>query len=280
MLFSTLSFATMGALAHSLREDTPWEVTVLARSVVVLALSGGIVFASGSPLRIWRPWQLWARSIAGSVCMLFVFFSFTRLPVSIVITLLNLAPVWVAVASWFMLPETRSKGVWLAIAVGIIGVVLIQRPHLAEGRHAVLAPLVASFLLAIVMMALHEVRDVDSRSVVLHFAMTAFVTSLCMFLFSAVRAPLEVRLHGSTIVMLIATGVAATLGQLFLTVAFASGPPAKVSVVGLTQVGFAMLYDVGLRGHQFGALSLLGILLVLAPAGWLLHAARHEFVEE
>ena len=80
--------------------------------------------------------------------------------------------------------------------------------------------------------------------------------------------------------MLIATGVAATSGQLFLTVAFAAGPPAKVSVVGLTQVGFAMFYDVGIWGHAFNTLSLVGMLLALAPTAWLLYVESRELVEE
>ena len=80
--------------------------------------------------------------------------------------------------------------------------------------------------------------------------------------------------------MLIATGIAATLGQLLLTVAFASGPPAKVSVVGLTQVGFAMFYDVAIWGHELEPLSLIGIVLVVATSGWLLYGERPPLVEE
>ncbi len=280
MLCSALSFATMGALTHALRKDASWEVIALARSIVLLILSGGIVSAAGVKLRFWSPWQLWARSIAGSVSMLFVFYSLTRLPTALVFTLMNLAPAWVAIASWYMLPKTRSKSVWVAVAVGIVGVILLQKPQLAQGNHAIFAPLIASLLLAVVMMALHEVRNVDSRVVVLHFAITAFVTSLAVFLFAATRAPLDLPTEGTTTFLLLATGIAATLGQLFLTVAFAKGPPAKVSVVGLTQVGFALFYDVAIWGHKFGILSFLGMLLVVAPTGWLLYVERRHWVEE
>jgi drug/metabolite transporter (DMT)-like permease len=292
MLLSALSFATMGALVHALsREGTSWEIIALVRSVVVLLLSAGIVYTSRVKFQFWRPWQLWARSIAGSVSMLVVFFSFTRLPVSIVVTLINLAPVWVATASWFMLPKTRSRSAWVAIVVGIVGVVLIQQPELSKGNLAVLAPLAASVLLAIVMLALHQVKDVDSRAVVLHFAIVALWMSLFAAFFCIIRSTLAADLEPSRslailslqwthILLLIATGIAATSGQLFLTVAFAAGPPAKVSVVGLTQVGFALLYDVGIWGHTLNTLSLIGILLVVAPTGWVLYAESHELVEE
>lgn len=280
MLLSALSFATMGALAHALRDEVSWQVTAFTRSVVVLGLSVALVWSAGVTVRIWRPWQLWARSIAGSVSMLFVFFSLARMPISIVVTLMNLAPAWVAIAAWFLWPETRSKSVWVAIAVGIIGVGLIQQPQLAQGNQAVLAPLVASFLLAIVMMALHQTKAVDSRAVVLHFAATAFVTSFCVFLYAELTSGVVFAVNKTTIAMLVATGVAATLGQIFLTLAFASGAPAKVSVVGLTQVGMAMFYDVIVYGHQFNLLSVFGILCIVAPTAWLLYVERQEWVEE
>ncbi len=291
MLLSALSFATMTALAHALsRQGTSWEIIALARSVVVLVLIATIVYANGVKVRFWRPWQLWVRSVAGSVSMLFVFFSVARLPVSIVVTLMNLAPVWVAIASWFMYPKTRSKSVWGAIGIGIIGVAMIQQPELSKGNLAVLAPLCSSVLLAVVMMALHQAKHIDSRAVVLHFAQVALFSSLCVAIFSVSRATVHAELepgaapvllswHWATLLLLLATGVAATLGQLCLTIAFASGPPAKVSVVGLTQVGFALLYDVGIWGHSLNRLSLLGMLLVVTPTAWLLYKDKQELVE-
>jgi drug/metabolite transporter (DMT)-like permease len=280
MLCSAMAFATMGALVHGLRESTDWQIIALARSIVVLVLSGGMVVASGVKFQFWGPRELWARSVAGSLSMLLVYFSLTRLPVSIVMTLLNLAPVWVAIASRFLLPHTRGKGVWVAIGLGLIGVVLIQQPQVSQGNLAVLAPLAASFLLAVVMIALHQAKDVDTRAVVFHFAIMAFLTSFGVYVLSAVPTTRLLSAHWTTMLMLIGTGFAATLGQLFLVAAFASGAPAKVSVVGLTQVGWAMLYDVGVWGHKLGLPSLLGIVLVIAPTAWLIYTDRQVLVEE
>jgi drug/metabolite transporter (DMT)-like permease len=234
-----------------------------------------MVFAAGVKVPLWRPWELWVRSIAGSVSMLFVFFSLSRLPVSIVVTLMNLAPLWVAIASWFLLPLTRSRWVWGVIALGLVGVVMIQQPQLAAGNLAVLAPMASSFLLAIVMLALHRSQGVDARAVVFHFSVISTLTCLAVFVQAALRAPLVITGDGTTVLMLLGTGIAAAMGQLFLTAAFASGPPAKVAVVGLTQVGFALIYDVCLWGHTLGLWSLVGIVLVVAPTALLLYADRH-----
>src|SRR5207249_1309918 len=73
-----------------------------------------------------------------------------------------------------------------------------------------------------------------------------------------------------TAFMLLAVGITATIGQIFLTRAFAAGIPAKVSVVGLTQVVFAMLFDAMIWEKSFSFLTVVGIVLVLAPTAWLL----------
>ena len=74
-------------------------------------------------------------------------------------------------------------------------------------------------------------------------------------------------------------GLAAASGQLFLTLAFASGPPARVSVVGLTQVGFAVLYDLLLWDRSFETASVVGIALVVAPTAWLVWTGRGSLGE-
>ena len=70
--------------------------------------------------------------------------------------------------------------------------------------------------------------------------------------------------------MLLGMGLAATIGQICLTKAFALGDPAKVSIVGLTQVGFGMLFDAAIWGRSFTPLTLSGIALIVAPTAWLL----------
>jgi drug/metabolite transporter (DMT)-like permease len=73
-----------------------------------------------------------------------------------------------------------------------------------------------------------------------------------------------------TLLLLAATGVAATLGQVCVTKAFTSGAPARVSVVGLMQIVFALGLDTLFAGPQFEAITLAGIALVLAPTAWMM----------
>ena len=70
--------------------------------------------------------------------------------------------------------------------------------------------------------------------------------------------------------LLMGVGVCATIGQVFLTKAFAAGPPAKVSVVALTQVAFGMGLDLLDESYTFSLLRPIGVALVLAPTAWLI----------
>lgn len=270
MLCGSLAFAVMGALAHALGASCDWQVIAIARAALPLVLAIGLAQVAGARLVIWRPGTLWVRSIAGSLSMVCMFFALTRLPVSDVFTLNNMFPIWVALLSWPVLNEPPSGQVWLSVASGVLGVVLIQQPHIAEGNFAVVAALASSFLTAVAMLGLHRLQAIDPSAIVAHFSAVALLFCTASYFAFDHSAEAPDLLAGGRLLLLLGIGLSATVGQLFLTRAFAAGPPAKVSVVGLTQVVFSMLLDRLLFGHRFQALALLGMGLVLAPTAWLM----------
>ncbi len=277
MLISAFSFATMGAMAHSLRHEVDWQIVALSRAFVTLVIFGVAAVMAGVRLRFWKPRSLWMRSVPGGVSLVCTFFALAHLPVSIVITLANLSPIWITLLSWPLLRLPPRRGVWVAVLTGVVGVALVQQPQLAHGNYAVLVAVVGSFSIALAMIALHRLQDVDTRVVVFHFSMVAFLFAVATLFFAgewtvSPRFLLDMRI----IAMLLAVGVAATFGQLFLTLAFAAGPPSEVAIVGLTQVVFAFGYDTLFSGHTFDWLTLLGMTLVVAPTAWLLVTAKRR----
>ena len=98
------------------------------------------------------------------------------------------------------------------------------------------------------MLGLHRLRHLHPWAIVVHFSGVA--TFVCLsFFFVGGNVPEP----QTDVFLLLAIGATATVGQLFLTKAFTAGPPAKVSVVGLTQVVFALILDVCLWDHSFSA---------------------------
>ena len=112
------------------------------------------------------------------------------------------------------------------------------------------------------------------RAIVVHFSALACLFSVAaMDLFGTTPHP-RLLSAWQVPVMLMGLGLCATVGQLLLTHAFATGSPAKVAVVGLTQIVFALGFDVLLFRHPLRPLSLLGMALVLAPTAWLMLRRR------
>jgi drug/metabolite transporter (DMT)-like permease len=219
------------------------------------------------------------RSVAGSISLVGTFYALTRLPISDVFTVTNMFPVWVALFSWPMLGEFPSAKVWLSVACGAAGVVLIQRPHILAGNFAILIALSVSVFTALAMIGLHRLRGLDTRAVVVHFSAVslAFATA-ALFLFPRQRDWHE--LDWWEIRDLAGVGLFATLGQIFLTKAFTLGDPAKISVVGLTQIVFSLTLDVLVLGHALDPVKLLGVPLVIAPTAWLLLHHHHPVKTE
>jgi drug/metabolite transporter (DMT)-like permease len=270
MVSGSLSFAFMATIAHALSSFYDWQVIALARTFLAMSFAAVLAGVARVPLIFPGPPVLWMRSIAGSLSLVGTFFAFTRLPVSDVLTLTNLFPIWVALLSWPVLKERPSLQVWLSVASSITGVILIQQPHIAEGNFATLVAVASSFFTAIAMMGLHQLQGMDPRAIVVHFSGVA-----CLFCLTALGV-LDHQLRSPSLldtwpwILLLGLGVTATIGQLFLTKAFAAGPPAKVSVVGLSQIVFAMVLERLLTDRSFQVETLLGMGLVMGPTAWLM----------
>ncbi len=275
MLCGAFAFAIMGAFAHALGKVCYWQVVALTRSILPLCFAAILAHSVGEKLVFRGPRSLWVRSIAGSVSLVSSFYAFTHLPISEVLTLTNLFPIWVAVLSWPLLKVVPAPDVWVCAAIGVVGVALIQQPHLGQSNHESAAALLAvgaSFWSAVAMIGLHRLKSIPTWAIVVHFSFVSLLFSGgSYFLFERRLATgADPEWSATTLAMLASVGLFATVGQFFLTKAFTSGSPARVSVVGLTQVGFGMAFDALLWGRSFGWLTMLGTLLIVAPTVWVL----------
>lgn len=269
MLCGAFLFSVMSALTHALGPRCDWLVVALVRA---LFMFGSITLSARLarvPLVVWNPPTLWMRSLAGSFSLVCNFYALTRLPVADAITLNNTYPLWIVVLAWWQLRRLPSALDVVSVTAGTVGVVLIEQPHLADNDLAALVALGSSVSTAVALIGLHRLRDVDYRAVMAHFAGVASVVSIVGFFLhggASTLPPYDL----TTMLLLLGVGLTGTAGQVFLTKAYAAGAPANVSVVGLSQVAFAMGFDVIFWDRSLTPVTLLGFALVLAPTGWLL----------
>lgn len=277
MLCGALAFAIMGALTHALGARCDWLVIALVRALFMFLMAVGLARGKGTRLVLWEPSVLWVRSLAGSLSLVCNFYAMTRLPIADVLTLTNTYPLWI------LLLSAAGLGVWptglelAGVASGLAGVVLIQQPHLGGDRAATAIALGSSVSTAVAMVGLHRLRGVDARAIVAHFS---GVASVVVTIWLILRGPGDVARLGEprTLLMLAGVGISGTIGQMFLTRAYAAGPPGEVAIVGLSQVLFAIGFDVLFWHRRFTPWTLAGFALVMAPSALLTGRAARRLV--
>lgn len=277
MLCGSFSFTIMAVLVHDLVQVSrvcDWQTTAFLRAGLVALFAALKAKVAGIRL-VWKPARLWVRSVAGSCSMVCTFYAFGQLPTADVITLTNTFPLWVALLAWPLYGQRPSRAILVAIALGIVGVALVEQPHFAQRNWGVAAALAAALFTAVAMLGLHALKGIDPTAVVVHFSTVATVVCAIVLLLTSHEQNWWRLGEGSAWIKLLGMGLAALIGQIFLTLAFVGGAPAAVSVVGLTQIVFALAFDAWLFGHPVDILALLGTALVIAPTAWILAHPAH-----
>lgn len=292
MLCGCFWFAMMGLLTHDLGREIspggppscPWPVVAFVRSIVATLFAALMARAAGATFVVFTPRILWVRSLSGSVSMMATFYALSHLHVTDVLTLTNTFPIWVALLSWPLAAEKPTLGVWFAVLFSVAGVAVAIRPH---GDSFQPVPtgfaLFAAFFTAVAMMGLNRLRSVHPLAVVTHFSAVCTVFGAIGMIVAAtghidIDAAGDPDWHRHPLVWLeiIGVGMTATIGQLFLTLAFSRGTATKVSVVGLAQVVMVMGFEIALGWKLFEPTMLLGTTMVLLPVAWLMTRERRE----
>jgi drug/metabolite transporter (DMT)-like permease len=260
----------MGALSRELSFSADWRVIAFVRALLMAAFGLPIALFSGAAVTFRGTPLLWIRSIVGSLGMLCTFYTLAHLPFSEAVTLIKSFPIAVALLSWFVLGERPGLRVWIAILTGVAGVVLIAQPHFEHSPFAIGIGIASAFMTAVVMLGLNRLGSMDSRTIVAHFAGVASVTSAVAVGLGGVSPFPPVFGEARGWVSLLGMGVAGTVGQLAMTRAFALGDPSRISVVGLTELLFALAFDRLLWHRAITPTMLAGMALVAAPAAWIL----------
>ena len=146
-------------------------------------------------------------------------------------------------------------------------------------REAVAAAFLAALCTAIVMLGLHKLRHINSLAIVVHFSAVATIACALFavatpLLFPNWRLDWSVLRDPSVLLLLAAVGGLATFGQITMTKAFSIGRPQKLAVVGLTQVVFALGFDLWIWDYRLNFAEIAGLALILGPVAWLVGRRR------
>ena len=275
MVVGAFCFASMGAMTHALGTRCDWLLVGFVRAAFMCLTAVLLARMSGVKLVFQRPRMLWVRSLAGSFSLICNFYALARLPLADALTLTHTYPLWIVVLTTLALREFPTIWECLGVLCGVAGIVLIEQPHLDGDRLASVVALLSAFSTSVALLGLNRLRSVAPIAVMAHFAGVAtLIAALGVLLRS--EALLSFTPTRTTLLLLLGVALSGTAAQYCLTRAYTSGTPARLAVIGLSQVVFALVLDIALWNRKIEPVMALGFILVLGPSAWLagLNTAR------
>jgi S-adenosylmethionine uptake transporter len=277
MLVASFLFACMGvcvkyvAVTHSAVEITFY------RSFISLILMFGLVRLRGVSLVTphWR-WQI-SRGVVGFSALFAYFYAITLLPLATAVTLNYTSAIFLAI--YLALAGMRMRvGILGALAVGLIGVVLLLKPTLhAEQLIGGLIGLGSGVLAG---MAYFSVRELGARGepetrTVFYFSLVSSVCAGIWLIFSELHT---VDLKSGLLLLGVASF--ATVAQLAMTRAYTRGRTMMSAALAYSTVIFSSLFGALFWGEVLDASAWLAIGLIILSGIAATHFSRASPVEQ
>lgn len=209
-----------------------------------------------------RPVSHLMRGAVGVSSMALGFFALTRLPLPEAVTLNYAQPLLVVVFSAIFMGEVIRVFRWSAVAVGLVGVLIISWPNLtlftsAEGMSndqalGVAAALAAAAISAVAMLLVRRLVALErTATIVLWFSVTASLFALATIPFGWVSlTPLQV-------VFLIGAGISGGLGQMLMTESYRHAQMSTIAPFEYT----SMILAIAIGFFVFGDLPTIHMLV-------------------
>lgn len=259
LVLATFLFASHDGLSKYLCGFYPVIMVVWARYLVHTLLMAGI-FLPQSGLRVLRSKRPGLQSLR-ACCLLGTSLLFTAglqfIPLAEATAVNFLAPLLVTALSAPLLAERVSRGQWLAVLAGFVGVLIVVHPGGALFTPAVLLPFGSALCFSFYQLLTRKLSDIDTATTSNFFA--GLHNTLLMSLLVPFFWQLPSLGHG---LLMLALGGCGMSAHLFLTQAFRHAAPALLAPFGYGQIVFAGLLGFLVFAHTPDSVTLLGILII------------------
>ncbi|XKD82562.1 DMT family transporter [Algirhabdus cladophorae] len=186
-----------------------------------------------------HPWQVGLRTITSLVSMAGAFYAFTKLPLAEAYALIFATPLLVTVLSIPFLGEVVRLQRWIAVVVGLIGVLVVLRPGYSEFTLGHAAALLAACGGAISSIIVRRIGKEERSAVLLFYpALGNLIVMGCVLPF--VYVPVEIGDLG----LMASVGFLVIIAQLFIIVAYRNAPAVFVAPFQYSQILWAVFYGV------------------------------------
>jgi drug/metabolite transporter (DMT)-like permease len=258
MVASAALFAGMSFTVKLASRSLPSTQVVFYRNALALLMLLPWVLRLGpGGLRTSHLREHLVRSVAGLAAMYCFFYALAHMRLGEAVLLNYSLPLFVPFFEQAWLGERTVGGIWWALGVGFLGLVLILRPGVGIFNPVALVAVVSAILAALAQVGIRRLTHTEPATrIVFYFA--SFSTAISVLpLLRRWQAP-DRSLWG----LLLAMGLQATLAQILLTRAYSYAPAAQVGPFIYSSVVFAGLIDGWFWGEWPDGIFLAGACLV------------------
>ena len=273
MLLAALGFSLMGGSAKLLKGSFNAGQLVFFRNLIG-AIGLTTAFIVRPPINKGGKFHwLIFRGLMGTIALYTLLYCILHLPLSTAMTYNLTSAIFIAFLSFILFKEYHGPVVLLAVVLGFIGMLLVYKPnmHYPWFYHAV--GLLSGFVSAIAYITLGKLAPYyDARVIVSSFIfMGILIPSLFMIVgqlakfryddvfFIQWRWP-----HGVEWFYLLWLGIAALLGQYFVTKAYGADKAGIVSAVSYANIVFSVFIGMMLGDNFPDWISLTGIICIIS----------------
>jgi drug/metabolite transporter (DMT)-like permease len=272
MLAAVTTFAVMDVLMKRLSEDYPAMQVTFLRGIasLPLLLGASAVFGSWRDLKPKR-WRLHVLRGFLSVMLLWCFvYSVSQLSLANAYSLFMSAPLLIVALSVPMLGERVDWRQWLAVFVGLLGVIIVLKPSGAGlvtiGGLAALAAAIGYALSAITIRIMTRTET---------SAATVFWTLFFLTAISGIAVSFHwVPVQWDHWYLIAGLGISGAFGQHFITEAFRLAPPPVVAPLEYSALAWGLLFDWLIWATAPGLRMLAGALVIVASGIYVIHRER------
>jgi drug/metabolite transporter (DMT)-like permease len=206
-----------------------------------------------------HPWWMAVRTIAAVITGVSAFYAFANLPLTQAYAILFATPLLITVLSIPILGETVRLQRWLAVIVGLIGVIVVLRPGSTELSTGHIAAIVAAFAGAFASIVVRKIGAEERTVVMLLYPMVANFVLMGIAL-AFVYKPMPVEHLG----MLAIISILAWAAARFIIAAYQTGEAAIVAPMQYSQIIWATGYGLFFFDEVPDLYTALGATIIIA----------------
>lgn len=275
MLFAVVMFAGMDVCLKYLAAGYPAVQVAALRALASLPLIAAYVGWRGALKGITRaPYGMHAlRAALGIVSLALFAYGLRQLSLAEAYTIFFVAPGLITVLSVFLLGERVNGARWVAIVVGLVGVVIVLRPSadgfLTLGGLAVLGA-AAAYAVSNVTGRIVARTERGEHMVFWLMVLTALGATVCAL-------PVWVPVRTEHAWLLLGLALFGFFAQVAITEAFAHGEASVVAPFEYTALAWGVAIDFALWGVLPDRYTLLGAAIIIGSGVYLIrHETRHD----